>query len=384
MVQLDHIGFTKCSTSKANSQQYTRNILNKYSKYIDRPNSNFRCLNSHPIKVLCAFTQMLYLSPTSHIEIVHKIPILYVILMLYLIFSLLFIVVVNEICFVISWNPSNFSFNPGDNYELVWQDEFENVGPVKAIIDGKPAYSPNPKNWIHLEDSNDAGLQRFTDSIYNSYVQENQLTIAALKEENEGFTSAILSSKNLQEFIFGVWAAKIRLPYGQGIWPAWWCMGNADAYNLTWPTVGEIDTMEMVGGNKRANLTDQYAYGTIHWNNQSNTMNPVYNKFISVPWRTPDGSMLHNNSLVYWSEWTPTKISIGVNEFVYNVINTTHLNDSINPVWAFRGVWPFYMILDVLIGGTWPGPPDNTTVWPQKMVFDWIRVYQRKKDIISS
>jgi hypothetical protein len=65
--------------------------------------------------------------------------------MLQLIVSFLFIVIFNDVSLVASWNPANFSFNPGDNYELVWQDQFENVGPVKAIIKGKPAYAPNSK-----------------------------------------------------------------------------------------------------------------------------------------------------------------------------------------------------------------------------------------------
>ncbi len=134
----------------------------------------------------------------------------------------------------------------------------------------------------------------------------------------------------------------------------------------------------MIGGNTRVNLTDQYAHGTVHWNNQSNTMTPVFNKRIHIEWATPDGSMLHNNSLIYQSEWTPTSISIGVNEFVYCQVNTIDLPESINPIWAFRGIWPFYMILNIAIGGSWPGPPDNTTVWPQQMVVDWVRVYQKR------
>jgi beta-glucanase (GH16 family) len=301
--------------------------------------------------------------------------------MFYFIFSLLFIVVFKDICPVAAWNPSNFSFNPGDDYELVFQDEFENVGPVKAIINGKAAYAPNPKNWGYITDFHEEGtLQNFTDSIYNSYVQDNQLTIVALKE---GYTSAMLTSEYLQEFTFGIWAAKIRLPYGQGMWPSWWLVGNADKYGLDWPTSGENDIVEMVGGSTQENHTDQYAHGTVHWNNQSNTMNPVYNKMIHNLLKTPDGSKLHDNSLVYWSEWTPTNISIGLNEFIYNQVNTTDLPESINPVWAFSGKWPFYMILSLQIGGDWPGPPDNTTVWPQQMVFDWVRVYQKKKTIIS-
>jgi len=295
-------------------------------------------------------------------------------------FSLIFLIFVlsNDICLISAWDPSNFTFNPGEQYEIVWQDEFENVGPQKAIINGQPAYSPNPKNWNYRTGMGiDGGLQNFTDSIYNSYVQNGQLIITALKE---GLTSAMLTSKGLQEFTFGVWAAKIRLPYGQGIWPAWWLLGNADKYDLWWPTCGENDILEMVGGSTRANLTDQYAHGTLHWNNQSNTMNPVYNKQIHQDWKTPDGSKLHDHSLVYWSEWNSTTITIGVNEFIYNQIDITKLPGSINPVTAFTGAWPFYMILNIGIGGEWPGPPDATTVWPQYMFFDWIRVYQRKKN----
>jgi beta-glucanase (GH16 family) len=291
------------------------------------------------------------------------------------------VIVFNDVCLVCGWNPSNFSFNPGDDYELVFQDEFENVGPVKAIINGKPAYAPNPKNWGYITAFPYEGtLQNFTDSIYNSYIQDNQLTIAGLKE---GYTSAMLTSQNRQEFTFGIWAAKIRLSYGQGIWPSWWLLGNADKYGLDWPTCGENDILEMVGGDTQVNLTDQYAHATVHWNNQSNTMNPVYNKMIYNIWKTPDGSKLHDHSLVYWSEWTPKNISIGVNEFIYNQVNTTDLPESINPVWAFTGKWPFYMILSQQIGGDWPGPPDKTTVWPQLMIFDWIRVYQKKKAIIN-
>ena len=220
------------------------------------------------------------------------------------------------------------------------------------------------------------GLENYTDSIENSYVQNGQLTIVAMKE---GYKSAMLTSYDLQEFTFGIFAAKIRLPYGKGIWPAWWMDGHDHRYNLHWPTTGEIDILEMWGGNTTANLTDQYAHGTIHWNNQSNTMNPVYNKLIGKPWETPDGSMLHNNSLVYWSEWTSTNISIGVNEFTYLVFNTTDIPKSINPVWAFSGLWPYRLLLDIAICSHPPGPPDNTTIWPQQMVVDWVRVYQQKK-----
>lgn len=248
---------------------------------------------------------------------------------------------------------------------------------LQAIINGQPAYSPNPKNWgYRLGTHVDAGIENYTDSIYNAYVQNNQLTIVAMED---GYKSAMIYSLGRQKFTFGMFAAKIRLPYGQGIWPAWWMVGNADQYKLWGLTAGEIDTLEMVGGSTRYSLTDQFAHGTIHWNNQSNTMDPVEHGQISTFWETPDGSMLHNNSLVYWTEWNATTIRIGVNEFTYSQINTTNLPNSINPVWAFSGKWPFYLYLNIAIGGVWPLPPDNTTVWPQQMVVDWVRVFQKKK-----
>jgi len=294
-----------------------------------------------------------------------------------IIITLCFLVVSNGISQVISWDPSNFTFNPGDSYELVWQDEFENVGPSKAIIDGKPAYSPNPQNWAHVTGTSAGSrLSNFTDSIYNSYVQNDQLTIVAM---NEGYQTAMLTSVDLQEFTFGVFAAKIKLPFGVGIWPAWWMWGHDHETGLNWPTVGEIDILEMYGGTKVPKYNDACSHATIHWNNESNTMNPVNNKAIGTMWQTPDNSSLHNHSLVYWTEWTSTNITIGVNEFVYFNINTT-LPESINPVWAFTGKWPFRLILDISINSM--PPPDNTTVWPQKMVVDWVKVYQKKTKLL--
>lgn len=299
--------------------------------------------------------------------------------MLYLSLSLLIIAVGG----IVGWNPANFTFNPGENYQIVWQDEFEDVGPSQGIINGKPAYAPNAKNWAHILGPHiDGGIQNYTDFIENSYVQDGQLTIVA---RNESLTSAFLTSQHIQEFAFGVFAAKIRLPYGQGMWPAWWLVGDGQNYSLSWPTVGEIDILEMIGGNARPyyNLTDRHAHATVHWNNQSNTMTSINNRAVGRIWAPPDGSMLHNNSLVYWAEWTPTQINMGINEIAFYQLNTTNLPDSVNPVLAFSGVWPYYMVLNIAIGGSWAGSPDNTTVWPQEMLVDWVRVYQKNATILN-
>jgi hypothetical protein len=123
--------------------------------------------------------------------------------MLHLTAILLFIVVFNDVCLVNSWNPSDFTFNPGDNYEMVFTDVFENVGPVQAIINGQPAYAPNLKNWAHVVGPHiDGGIQNYTNSIQNAYVKNGKLTIVAQKES---LTSAFLTSQNLQEYTFGIW-----------------------------------------------------------------------------------------------------------------------------------------------------------------------------------
>jgi beta-glucanase (GH16 family) len=108
-------------------------------------------------------------------------------------------------------------------------------------------------------------------------------------------------------------------------------------------------------------------------------MQPLTHASKGQTFKTPDSSKLHDNSLVYWTEWTSTNISIGVNEFTYFQFNTTNIPDSLNAVNAWNGMWPYYLFLNIAIGGSWPGPPDNTTVWPQQMVVDWVRVDQLKK-----
>ncbi len=134
----------------------------------------------------------------------------------------------------------------------------------------------------------------------------------------------------------------------------------------------------MIGGHQWGIPNDQIAHGSVHWNNASNSMSPIIEGNAGSNWNTPDQSLLHNHSLVYWAEWNTTHIVIGVNEFEYTKFSTIHIPNSINPVMAFHGLWPYYRILNIAIGGSWPGPPDNTTVWPQEMVIDWVRVYQLK------
>lgn len=92
----------------------------------------------------------------------------------------------------VGWNPANYSYDPGPGYQPVWQDNFENVGPIKGMINGQPAYGSNPNNWV-LKTGHITGglLQNYTDNIENACVENGQLTIVAMRE---GYSSAMLSS----------------------------------------------------------------------------------------------------------------------------------------------------------------------------------------------
>jgi hypothetical protein len=218
-------------------------------------------------------------------------------------------------------------------------------------------------------------MEHYIDSIYNAYVQNNQLILTIMGPPT--YNSSCLSSEDLQEFTFGVFAAKIRLPYGKGLWPAWWLVGHDHKYGLIRPTTGEIDIVEMWGGSHVTNFTDQIAHATIHFNNQSYSMDPSIHTTMSTEWITPDNSSLHNHSLVYWVEWTPTKLNMGINEFTYFQLNTLHVPNSINPPAAFSGMFSYFLHFNIAI--TPHSPPDDTNVWPQQMIVDWVRVYQEKK-----
>ena len=113
----------------------------------------------------------------------------------------------------------------------------------------------------------DGGWEHYTNSIYNAYVQNSQLKIVVI--EPSTYNSTVWSSESLRELTFGVFATKIRLLYGKGLWPAWWLLGRDHQYNLIYPTTGEIDILEMWRGSSMTNYTDQFAHGTFHWNSAS-------------------------------------------------------------------------------------------------------------------
>lgn len=232
------------------------------------------------------------------------------------------------------------------NYQLVWSDEFNDT----ALNDFIWKYETGNNNgWGNNE------LEYYTNNPRNVSLSNGKLFINALKENYQGFqyTSARILTRI--SWMYGKIEARIKLPYGQGMWPAFWMLG-ANINTVGWPTCGEIDIMEMIGGQDRENT----AYGTLHWNSDGHQSKGSFYKL-------PSGK-LSDDFHVYSIEWNSQMIIWYVDGSLYYLLP---FNETMS---AFKA--PFFIIINLAVGGNWPGNPNNTTTFPQTMTVDYVRVYQ--------
>lgn len=235
-------------------------------------------------------------------------------------------------------------------WKLVWSDEFD--GPDGASIDSKKwNFDIGGGHWGNAE------AQCYTDRIDNVYQENGCLVIRAIKEKYDGweYTSGRITTKDKFEPKYGRIEARIKVPYGQGLWPAFWMLGN-DINTNNWPNCGEIDIMENLG-------REPYrVHGAIHGPGYFGARGPT--AFIDSQ------EKLSNDFHVFAIEWQPKEIS-------WYFDGEKYFSQTPNDVdtWVFDH--PFFIILNVAVGGTWPGYPDETTVFPQKMLVDYVRVYQQ-------
>jgi beta-glucanase (GH16 family) len=245
-------------------------------------------------------------------------------------------------------------------WTLVWSDEFN-------LPDGS---SPDAAKWNLVTGGNGFGnaeLESYTNRPQNAEIQSGNLVITALKESYTGadmvshdYTSARLNSSNNFAQAYGRFEARIRIPYGQGIWPAFWLLGS-DLSTKAWPTCGEIDIMENIG------REPSIVHGTIH--------GPGYSggKGIGSPFSFPDGRKFADDFHVYAVEWSPNQIKFFVDDNLYATRTPADLPAGTK--WVYDH--PFFILLNLAVGGKWPGNPDATTVFPQQMLVDYVRVYKR-------
>jgi beta-glucanase (GH16 family) len=270
-----------------------------------------------------------------------------------LVFKSLFLVLP---IFVISSCSSDEKQTVANFRELVMQDEFDTDGaPNKAIwgYDIGNGSITTGAGWGNNE------LQYYTNRTENVKVENGYLLITAQKEAYKGssYTSARLSTKGLFEQTYGRFEARIRLPYGQGIWPAFWLLG-ANCDEVTWPQCGEIDIMEYRGQEPTKVL------GSVHGPGYSGA-NAITKSYSLLNDRFDTG--FH----IFGIEWGPDYINYYVDDVLYNQITPSNVKGE----WVFDH--PFYIIINLAVGGNFVGAPNNETVFPQTMLVDYVRVYKK-------
>lgn len=229
-------------------------------------------------------------------------------------------------------------------WSLVWSDEFDS----SSIDASNWTYDVGGDGWGNSE------LEYYTNLPENATVKDGNLLIIARHETFGGnnYTSARLKTEGLQSFTYGKIEARIKLPAGQGLWPAFWMLGN-DISQVGWPKCGEIDIMEHINN-------VPIIYGTMHWDD---------NGHVSYGGQIECSSATDYH--IYSIEWNADSIAWFLDGIKYCAGNITN---NINSTDEFH--LPFFIILNLAIGGTWPGSPDSTTAFPDTMFVDYVRVYQ--------
>lgn len=235
-------------------------------------------------------------------------------------------------------------------YQFVWSDEFDGVE-----ID----YT----NWTrYVTGGYNDELEYYTGRPDNSVVENGCLVITAKQEQyaSYNYTSAMLNTQTKADFLYGRMVARIKLPVGQGIWPAFWMMPTYGVYG-GWPSSGEIDILETINAG-------DLVHGTMHFTNAAGQHTSSGGTYYA------GGLCFADDFHVYAIEWDPNEIRWYVDDVKY--FSQTNWSSGTNPYPAPFDQ-QFYFILNIAIGGGWAGPPDETTVFPQRMLVDWVRVYQK-------
>ena len=252
-------------------------------------------------------------------------------------------------------DPNQIPDLPG--WKLVWNEEFDGT----HVATTRWNYEVNGRGGGNNE------LQYYTDRDTNAHVDNGLLHIVALEEEYTGpdgtrqYTSARLTTKGKGDWKYGRFDIRAKLPYGQGLWPAIWMMPAESVYG-GWAASGEIDIMEYLGHEPRK------VYGTLHYGGSF-----PENVHSGESYTLPSGAFSAEFH-VFTIEWDSSEFNWYIDGRHYQTQTEWYTQNQLYPAPFDQ---KFFMILNVAVGGNWPGSPDGTTVFPQEMVVDYVRVYRK-------
>ena len=254
----------------------------------------------------------------------------------------------------VSCSPTQATLSPTpivapEGWNLVWHDEFE-------------ASSIDPANWTFDIGGGGWGngeAENYTSRPENVRLENGMLVIEARQEKYEDsyYTSARLKTQGLQNFQYGRIEGRLKVPPGAGLWPAFWMLGS-DFNGSNWPDCGEIDIMEYIG--KEPDLI----FGTLH--------GPGYSGALGLSKWNRQTYNIADDFHTYVIEWDPDQIRWYYDGTQYFTVNRADVGDR---EWVFNQ--PFFIILNLAVGGQLPGPVGLDTVFPAQYLVDYVRVYQR-------
>lgn len=248
-----------------------------------------------------------------------------------------------------------------EGYELKWEDNFD--GDTLNRDDWNVEL--HEPGWVNEE------LQEYVDSEENIYLKDGKLYLLPIQIKNAdgtySYTSGRVSTQNKRDFTYGLFEASVKVPAGKGYLPAFWLMSTDENIYGQWPRCGEIDIMEVLGDNTATE------HGTIHYGNPHKQSQGTY--------VLKDGTTFADDFHTFACEWEPGRIRWYVDGNLFHEesdwYSTTEGKGTIPYPAPFD--LPFYVILNLAVGGSWVGYPDETTSFDNNpYIIDYVRVYQKK------
>lgn len=245
-------------------------------------------------------------------------------------------------------------------YQLIWEDTFD--GDSLNLDDWN--IEVHEPGWVNSE------LQEYTTSPANTYVKDGMLVLKPIKAMDDSgkvsYTSGRVSTQYKHDFTYGIFEARLRVPAGKGFLPAFWLMTTSEEQHGQWPRCGEIDIMEILGHDTRTN------YGTIHYGIPHQQKQGMC---------TLDTGSFSEEFHTFALKWEPGRLSWYVDGKCFFAESEWYSVSEVDGKRPYPAPFnhDFYIILNLAVGGSWPGDPDETTDIDNSVYeIDYVKVYQKK------